>query len=245
MVRIGFVGSGLIAWTHALGLKAMIDAGVLNAEITAVYDPRQRRAEAFAEAVGSPGANAVAGARDVADRADAVFVCTPTGARSWRCRRGDRRGPGAVLREASRSWTSPGATALVEAVEESGMPSPVRAGAAQCACLPGACASSWPSPAAWGEPMAAVFRDDQFFPIRGHYASRWRADVDPGGRRLPDRALHPRRRHPALLLRRGRHGRCADGQPRRTRRESRTWPVSRCPSRPASRRNSPASGTTS
>ncbi|HWE37725.1 MAG TPA: hypothetical protein VG406_14250, partial [Isosphaeraceae bacterium] len=83
MVRIGFVGSGLIAWAHALGIKAMIDGGVIDAAITAVHDPRQRRAEGFIEAVGTPGASSsasssasaaaatVASAEEVAARADA------------------------------------------------------------------------------------------------------------------------------------------------------------------------------
>ena len=38
MVRVGFVGSGLIAWAHGLGLKAMIDGGVVDASIVAVHD---------------------------------------------------------------------------------------------------------------------------------------------------------------------------------------------------------------
>ena len=29
MLRIGFAGTGLIAWAHGLGLQAMIDAGVI------------------------------------------------------------------------------------------------------------------------------------------------------------------------------------------------------------------------
>ena len=38
MVDIGFVGTGVIAWAHAIGLKAMADAGVLDARVVAVYD---------------------------------------------------------------------------------------------------------------------------------------------------------------------------------------------------------------
>jgi predicted dehydrogenase len=34
---------------------------------------------------------------------------------------------------------------------------------------------------ALGRPMAIVFRDDQFFPIQGHYASTWRSDVTIAG----------------------------------------------------------------
>jgi predicted dehydrogenase len=32
-----------------------------------------------------------------------------------------------------------------------------------------------------GRPMAVSFRDDQFFPIQGHYASTWRSDVTVAG----------------------------------------------------------------
>jgi predicted dehydrogenase len=42
-----------------------------------------------------------------------------------------------------------------------------------------------------GVPMAAVFRDDQFFPIQGHYASEWRADVtQAGGGTLIEHSVH-------------------------------------------------------
>jgi len=42
-----------------------------------------------------------------------------------------------------------------------------------------------------GEPMAVVFRDDQYFPIQGTYASRWRADVaQAGGGCLLEHSIH-------------------------------------------------------
>jgi predicted dehydrogenase len=42
-----------------------------------------------------------------------------------------------------------------------------------------------------GAPMAAIFRDDQFFPIQGHYASQWRADVaQAGGGCLIEHSIH-------------------------------------------------------
>jgi predicted dehydrogenase len=42
-----------------------------------------------------------------------------------------------------------------------------------------------------GEPMAAVFRDDQYFPIQGTYASQWRADVtQAGGGCLIEHSIH-------------------------------------------------------
>ena len=42
-----------------------------------------------------------------------------------------------------------------------------------------------------GAPMAAVFRDDQYFPIQGHYGSHWRADVaQAGGGCLIEHSIH-------------------------------------------------------
>jgi predicted dehydrogenase len=42
-----------------------------------------------------------------------------------------------------------------------------------------------------GEPMAAIFRDDQYFPIQGTYRSQWRADVaQAGGGCLIEHSIH-------------------------------------------------------
>jgi myo-inositol 2-dehydrogenase/D-chiro-inositol 1-dehydrogenase len=188
MVRIGFVGSGLIAWAHGLGIKAMIDGGVLDAAITAVHDPRQRQAEGFIEAVGAPGAAAVASAEEVAARADAVYVCTPTAAHRGAVDEALAAGR-AVFCEKPLDRDLTRAAALVAAVNATGVPS-------QC----GLVLRSAPvfralreliEGGALGDPMAAVFRDDQFFPIKGHYASQWRADVtQAGGGCLIEHSIH-------------------------------------------------------
>ena len=47
MLRVGFIGTGLIAWAHGLSLKALIDGGVVEAEIVAVHDQSERRARGF------------------------------------------------------------------------------------------------------------------------------------------------------------------------------------------------------
>ena len=93
--------------------------------------------------------------------------------------------------------------------------------------------------------MAAVFRDDQYFPIQGTYASRWRADVaQAGGGCLIEHSIHD-----VDILRfcfgEVDSGRGAHGEPCRPRGD-------RGPGRRllslrlrVSKHNSPASGTTS
>jgi UDP-N-acetyl-2-amino-2-deoxyglucuronate dehydrogenase len=194
MLRIGFVGSGLIAWAHALGLKAMIDGGVLNASIVAVHDHHERRARRFADVVGGAGdggarpAEVVSSAAEVAARCDAIWVCTPTAdhREAVDAALAARR---AVFCEKPLSTDLAEADALVAAVEVAGVLS-------QC----GLVLRSAPvfrslraliESGSLGQPLAAVFRDDQFFPIQGHYASQWRADVAlAGGGCLIEHSIH-------------------------------------------------------
>ena len=188
MLRIGFVGSGLIAWAHGLGLKAMIDGGVIDASIVAVHDQRERRAQGFADVVGADGAAVVGSPGQLAERCDAVWVCTPTAAHRGAVDEALAAGR-AVFCEKPLARDLAAATALVNAVAASGVPS-------QC----GLVLRSAPvfralrdlvDGATLGAPMAAVFRDDQYFPIQGTYASQWRADVaQAGGGCLIEHSIH-------------------------------------------------------
>ncbi len=187
MLRLGFVGSGLIAWAHGLGLKAMRDGGVTDASIVAVHDPRERRAHGFADAMGADAA-VVGSAAEVAARCDAVWVCTPTAAHRHAVDEALAAGR-AVFCEKPLDRDLAGARALVQAVAASGLPS-------QC----GLVLRSAPVFRALrdlvrsgelGDPMAAVFRDDQYFPVQGTYASQWRADVaQAGGGCLIEHSIH-------------------------------------------------------
>jgi myo-inositol 2-dehydrogenase/D-chiro-inositol 1-dehydrogenase len=188
VLRIGFVGSGLIAWAHGLGLKAMIEGGALDASIVAVHDQRERRARAFAAAVGAGGTVVVPDAGEVARRCDAIWVCTPTSAHRGAVDQAIASGC-AVFCEKPLDRDLASAAALVDTVAASGIPS-------QC----GLVLRSAPvfvalrdlvQDGVLGAPMAAIFRDDQYFPIQGTYGSRWRADVDQaGGGCLLEHSIH-------------------------------------------------------
>jgi predicted dehydrogenase len=188
MLRIGFVGTGLIAWAHGLSLKAMIDGGIVEASIVAVCDQRERRARGFAEVLGADGVEVVSDAAEVARRCDAVWVCTPTSAHRGAVDQAVSAGC-AVFCEKPLDVDLPRATELVEAV-----------GAAGVASQSGLVLRSAPvfrelrdlvHGGTLGAPMAAVFRDDQYFPIQGTYASQWRADASQaGGGCLIEHSIH-------------------------------------------------------
>jgi predicted dehydrogenase len=188
MFRIGFVGTGLIAWAHALGLRAMIESNVVNAAIVVVHDTSERRAQRFADAVGAKGIAVVPDASEVAARSDAVWVCTPTAAHrsaveeAWAAGR-------AVFCEKPLSTDLASATALVAAADSAGVPS--QSGLVLRSAPVFRELRDLVESGALGQPMAAVFRDDQYFPIQGTYASKWRADAaQAGGGCLIEHSIH-------------------------------------------------------
>jgi myo-inositol 2-dehydrogenase/D-chiro-inositol 1-dehydrogenase len=185
VVRIGFVGTGVIAWAHALGLRAMIGGGVLDAEIVAVHDRDPARAAGFAGVV---GADAVSDAGEVVARADAVWVCTPTASHHAAVERAVADGR-AVFCEKPLATDLAGAEALADMVAGAGVPAQVGLVlrfAPVFRALRDVIASG-----ELGPPMTAVFRDDQYFPVQGLYGSTWRGDVSvAGGGCLIEHSIH-------------------------------------------------------
>ncbi len=185
MVSIGFIGGGIIAWAHAIGLQSMIQAGVVDATLTAVYDADERRASAFAE---MNGASVVTSASAVAQRCDVVWVCTPTAAHRVGVEAAVDAGR-AVFCEKPLAPDLAAAESLAAFVAERGVPAQVglvlRA-APVFRALRDAVASG-----ELGRPMTAVFRDDQYLPVQGLYSSTWRADVAvAGGGCLIEHSIH-------------------------------------------------------
>ena len=142
----------------------------------------------FADALAA-GDAVVADAAEVARRCDAVWVCTPTvgapgavdealGRRARRVlREAARRGPG----RAPRRWSRPSAAAGV----------PAQCGLVLRSAPVFRALRDLVQGGTLGAPMAAVFRDDQYFPIQGTYASQWRADVaQAGGGCLIEHSIH-------------------------------------------------------
>jgi predicted dehydrogenase len=165
--RIGFVGTGVIAWAHAIGMQAMIRAGVVDASVVAVHDLDDERAAGFATV---NGAEVVPSVAEVLERSDAVWVCTPTAAHGAVVEAAAARRC-AVFCEKPLAPDLAGAESLAAAVDGAGVPAQVGLVlrfAPVFRALRGVVRSG-----ALGPPMAAVFRDDQYFPVQGMYGSTW------------------------------------------------------------------------
>ena len=134
------------------------------------------------------GAEVAGDAAGVAASCDAVWVCTPTAAHRRAVDLALVAGR-AVFCEKPLAVDLSGASALVDAVDASGVPSQcglVLRSAPVFRALRELVASG-----ELGTPMAAVFRDDQYFPIQGTYPSKWRADVtQAGGGCLIEHSIH-------------------------------------------------------
>jgi predicted dehydrogenase len=185
VLRIGFVGTGLIAWAHGLGLQAMIDAGVIEANVSVVLDRSAQRAQGFAAA---HGAEVVGDLPGLMDRCDAVWVCTPTVAHRSAVDAALSVGR-AIFCEKPLATDLAGARSLVDAVAAAGVPAQsglVLRSAPVFRALRALVASG-----TLGRPMTATIRDDQYFPIQGTYGSTWRADVtQAGGGCLIEHSIH-------------------------------------------------------
>jgi predicted dehydrogenase len=121
-------------------------------------------------------------------RCDAVWVCTPTAAHRSALDRAIGAGR-AVFCEKPLATDLPGALALVNAAEAGGRPT--QAGLVLRSAPVFATLRDLVASGSLGRPMAALFRDDQYFPIQGSYGSTWRSDVaQAGGGCLIEHSIH-------------------------------------------------------
>jgi predicted dehydrogenase len=180
-VRVGFLGAGLIATFHSKMLRRSGEAF----ERAGVYDPDPARAEAFARASGS---TACATEQEVLDGCDAVYICTWTSEHPRLVAAAAERGL-AVFCEKPLATSLDDARAMQRVVDGAGVAnqvglilrrSPAFTMLRHLAHAPEA-----------GRIMTVTFRDDQYIPIRGTYASTWRGEVDKvGAGALLEHSIH-------------------------------------------------------
>jgi len=170
-VAVGFIGAGNIADYHSKSLAASGE----DATWAAVFDTDTERSARFAAITGAANCESAA---EVVERSDAVYVCTWTSMHEPNVRLVAEAGK-ALFCEKPLGTDLASARRIVELVESAGVVNQV-----------GLVLRNSPvfhmlrhlvHDEVAGKPMAVVFRDDQFLPITGRYASTWRADVAKAG----------------------------------------------------------------
>jgi predicted dehydrogenase len=184
-LKVGLIGCGHIARFHSRNIRDVQQSGRVDIEYHAVCDRDIRRAEAFAAHAGCPLVTEEPD--DVIEQCDAVYVCTETAEHPALVERIARAGRH-VFCEKPLAPTLAEATAMTEAVHAAGVThqvglilhhSPVYRALAELMA------------ADHGPFLTAHLRDDQFFPVRGHYGSTWRGDVSlAGGGTLLEHSIH-------------------------------------------------------
>ncbi len=169
-LRIGFLGTGLIAENHARGLSATDDA-----TIVACYDIDAERCERFA-------ANHDAAAMDTPEAviasSDAIYVCAWTAAHPELVAAAADAGR-AVFCEKPLAVDLTTVEQMINTVDRVGVINQVGL------VLRRSPAFRWVTETTRtqdvGRLMSIVFRDDQYIPIQGMYGSTWRADAAKAG----------------------------------------------------------------
>ncbi len=187
-LRVGLIGAGHIGAAHARAIRGVLQRGLVEARYLAVADREIARAQRFAELANLPHVFADGHALIEHPEVDAVYVCTPTREHSDLVLHAAAAGK-AVFCEKPLAVSLAAARALTEAVQAAGITnqvglvlrySPIFVVLKQLLADP-----------RLGRAMALIFRDDQFFPIQGHYASTWRREFAvTGGGALIEHSIH-------------------------------------------------------
>lgn len=171
-----------------MGVRAFIRLGLVEASYVAVCDVDEKRARAFSEAAGVPIATTdpfeVIDSPDV----DAVYICVPTSSHKELVLRAAARGKH-VFCEKPLATNLADVEEMVSAVESAGVSAGVGLILRHSPILH--VLKSLTDDPMLGRLMLIVFRDDQFFPIQGHYASDWRKDREQvGSGTLLEHSIH-------------------------------------------------------
>lgn len=183
MIRIGLVGCGHIGTVHALALQQLTDAELIDARLAATFDDDRDRAVKVARRQGGEPYETL---EDLLDAVDVVWVCTWTAAHLAAVEAAADRGL-AIFCEKPLAPDLATATRVAAALQRV----PHQVGlvlrwAPVFRNLADAVASG-----EHGRVLAAVMRDDQYFPVQGLYGSTWRGDVEhAGGGTVIEHSIH-------------------------------------------------------
>lgn len=185
---VGLIGCGHIGRFHSRNLRGSLRSELVPGEYIAVCDREIERAESFA---GITGATTVsASAIDVfeARGLNTVYICTETAEHPDLVIEAARRGFN-VFCEKPLAKTLDDVARMVDAVEAAGVVNQVGLVLRHSPVF--TVLNDMMSQPGLGPLLTAHLRDDQFFPIRGHYASSWRGSFErAGGGTLIEHSIH-------------------------------------------------------
>ena len=176
-LRVALIGCGFIGRFHSAAIRAVAGRGLLDVEYVAVCDENADRARSFARIT---GAEAVTDAAEVIDSPDidAVYICVPTAYHKEFVLRAADRGKH-IFCEKPLATNLADVEEMVAAVDAANVRAAVGLVLRHSPIL--TVLHELMQDATLGRLMTVVFRDDQFFPITGQYASDWRKDAAVAG----------------------------------------------------------------
>ncbi len=187
-VRVGLIGCGNIGGFHSRNLRNLVRSNAMPVQFTAVCDHKMERAESFARLVGAREMGVDAYALIASPNVDAVYICTETSGHPALLNAALAAGKH-VFCEKPLAKNLADAQAMYDAVLRAGVVHQV-----------GLVLNHSPvfgvlehlmRTEDLGRLLTAHMRDDQFLPVRGHYNSNWRADVNKaGGGTLIEHSIH-------------------------------------------------------
>lgn len=185
---VALVGCGFIGRFHSRNLRAVLRAGLVEGDYAAVCDRDLERAAAFAAIAGAATVSGDAMSLLADPSTTAVYVCAETSEHPPLVLAAAERGL-AIFCEKPLAKDLRTVEAMVEAVERVGVTNQV--GLVLRFSPIFTVLKDLISDGGLGPLLTAHLRDDQFFPIRGHYASAWRGDVaKAGGGTLIEHSIH-------------------------------------------------------
>jgi predicted dehydrogenase len=170
---IGLIGCGFIGRFHSTAIRDIIRRGLLDLRYAAVCDLDESRAQSFADITGAPLVTTDARELIASPAVDIVYICVPTaGHRSLVL---DSAAQGKhIFCEKPLAATLAEVEEMLAAVEKAGIGAGVGLILRHSPIL--TVLKSLTEDPTLGCLMTIIFRDDQFFPIQGHYESEWRKD---------------------------------------------------------------------
>jgi predicted dehydrogenase len=184
---IGLIGCGFNGRFHSTAIRAIVRRALLDVHYVAVCDEVEERARSFAEVTGARPMTDAAGLIESSD-IDVVYVCVPTAYHKELVLRAANLGKH-VFCEKPLATNVADVEEMVAAVGEAGVAAGVGLVLRHSPIM--SVLKGMSDDPSNGRLMAIVFRDDQFFPITGHYLSDWRKNKDiVGAGTLLEHSIH-------------------------------------------------------